>query len=97
MSRLPRKDSVNGQVLRLMLDGKARTKLDITRALGLHPAKEVTARLRDYRKDAPEGYCLDVPQWTEKRNGVLVYVYRIDNPPQWMLDELAKEQQEVAA
>lgn len=96
MSRLPRRNTVNGDVLRLMLDGKARTKLDITAALGLHPAKEVTARLRDYRKDAPEGYCLDVRQWTEKRAGQLVYVYRIVNAPKWMLDALAAER-EVAA
>ena len=89
--KLPRKDSVSGRVLRLMLDGKARSKLDITDALGLHPAKEVTARLRDYRKDEPEGYCLDVRHWTEKRAGETVHVYQVHNAPQWMLDQLADE------
>lgn len=92
--KLPRKDSVNGRVLRLMLDGKVRSKLDITRELGLHPAKEVTARLRDYRKDAPEGYCLDVAQWPVTLNGETIYKYQIRNPPRWMLDALDQERAE---
>ena len=75
--KLPSKATTTGQVLRLMLDGKARSKLDITEALGLHPAKEVTARLRDFRKDAPDGYCLDVQKDSERRNGQTVYVYWI--------------------
>ncbi len=95
MSRLPRKDSIAGQVLRLMLDGKARSKLDITDQLNLHPAKEVTARLRDYRKDAPDGYALDIAQWSEKRAGQQVYVYQIRNPHQWMLDALRDEQERM--
>lgn len=89
--KLPRKDKVAGQVLRLMLDGKPRTKLEITEALGLHPAKEVTARLRDYRKDAPDGFCLDVQRWSERRDGQLVYLYQIRNAPAWMLEEVRHE------
>ena len=53
--KLPSRNSVTGQVLRLMLDGKARSKLEITDQLNLHPAKEVTARLRDFRKPEGEG------------------------------------------
>jgi len=90
--KLPRKDSITGQVLRLMLDGKVRSKLEITRELNLHPAKEVTARLRDYRKEAPDGFCLDVHQWVVKRNGEPVYVYQVRNAPRWILDAVAEEE-----
>ena len=100
--RIPRKNSVAGQVLRLMLDGRARTKLQITDELGLHPAKEVTARLRDYRKPVLEGGLDMKVDHHEHRDsqGNRVDVYRVAYAPRWVRDAVKTEladQQGVAA
>lgn len=98
MTRIPSKDSVAGQVLRLMLDGKARTKLQITEELGLHPAKEVTARLRDFRKPENEkgGLSLKVTCVTHIENGERLDVYRIAWAPRWIRDAVKLERNRKA-
>lgn len=99
--KIPHKDTVAGRVLRLMLDGQARSKLQITEELGLHPAKEVTARLRDYRKPVGEGG-LDmkvVHHFHRDNNGNRIDVYRVAYAPKWVRDAVRGEladQREVA-
>lgn len=41
--------SLEYRLVRLMLDGKRRSKEEMCAALGLHPGTEITARLRDVR------------------------------------------------
>lgn len=98
MKQLPAKTSVAGAVMRLMLDGRARTKLQITEELGLHPAKEVTARLRDFRKPEEEkgGYGMNVTCVPHIENGQRVDVYRIAWAPRWVRDAVKLEQNRKA-
>lgn len=91
--RIPHKNCVAGKVLRLMLDGQARSKLQITDELGLHPAKEVTARLRDYRKPIGEGG-LDMRvehHHHRDSNGNRVDVYRVAYAPLWVREAVKAE------
>lgn len=94
---LPAIDTISGQVLRLMLDGKRRTKLQITEALRVHPAREVTARLRDFRKAPPEGYNLDIPKTTERVADQTLYYYQIilNGRAEPLLEALRKERNRV--
>lgn len=96
--KLPSKHTITGQVLRLMLDGKPRTKLQITEALGLHPARETTARLRDFRKDWPEGYGLNIPKITQRLGDTTLYYYHIvlDEKAEPLLEELRAERKRAA-
>lgn len=101
--KIPHKNSVAGKVLRLMLDGQARSKLQITDELGLHPAKEVTARLRDFRKPIIEGGLdmkIDHHHHRDKA-GNRIDVYRVAYAPRWVRDavkaELADQREGVAA
>ena len=102
MKTLPSKNSVTGQVLRLMLDGRARTKLQITDELNLHPAKEVTARLRDFRKPEEErgGFGIHITCTPHTEHGQRMDVYRVAWAPRWIHEALKAElaeEREVAA
>ena len=96
--KLPNKHSVAGRVLRLMLDGKPRTKIEITDALELHPAKEVTARLRDYRKPVLDGGLgMTITCSHSQLNGQRFDVYRVAKTPRWALEAVADEDLEREA
>ena len=96
--KLPSRNSVTGQVLRLMLDGKARSKLEITDQLNLHPAKEVTARLRDFRKPEGEGGLrIDVDHYHRMDDGQRVDLYQFTYVPASLLQAFANESREFAA
>ncbi|WP_375191830.1 hypothetical protein [Marinobacter sp.] len=92
MRQLPGKTTVAGAVLRLMIDGRARTKLQITEELGLHPAKEVTARLRDFRKPEKDGgFGMHVTCVSHHENGQRLDVYRVAWCPAWIRKAIRDE------
>lgn len=70
---LPTKRSILSRVLCLMIDGKARTRWDVNRAIGVDPEKEVTARLRDLRKIGLKTECIS----STNEDGKQLWYYRL--------------------
>lgn len=87
---IPSSNTLNGRILRLMIDGKQRSRLEIRQALGVHPDTEVTARIRDLRKPHNGGVIMTC--WNEaNENGKQVYFYRLAWAPQAVREALANE------
>lgn len=71
---IPSRTSLCGKILRLMIDGKPRTKSQIRRGIGVAADTEITARIRELR----ELQLIHIPE-CKPRPGLHgpVYEYRI--------------------
>lgn len=73
MKTIPTYSSETGRLAFLMMDGVPRTRLDITREMGAHDAREVTARVRDLRKI---GFTVSCSH--ERRDDKTLYFYTME-------------------
>lgn len=84
---IPSASSQNGKVLRLLIDGKPRSAVQVCAGIGVHPATAITARIRDLRKIGIEIACTTEPRPGRKT----AFVYRLTSCPGYIREAIEQE------